>query len=746
MPLTQEQRDLIARQYGLRVDDMTDEQIRAAIGALGDFCRRSAGIEPATANADKLTVDSVLATEAPCLMFDYTRWEPVDEILLMSGCDLKSVRKKKLPLLDTHTRDTTKNVLGSVTNLRIEADLLLGTDTFSSINKADFVKVQEGHLDQRSIGYRVKAAMYVEPGETAQVNGRTFTASASRALRIATTWLPVESSVVPLAADPAAGTRAAEASEPAASATVPASSTPTSTTTTTQSTPTQPQQSTRKETPAMKLTPEQMAYIRKAMNNPKATDDEVRAYAAENPDVLVDFGRSQVKPQAPAPVVPPPAANDEGRQALAELQRRDAIAAAGAAYPNVDGIRELVDANIAKKDSTVETFRAALIDMLAKRTPSRVQVMREDADVLRECATEAILQRANPSFKVTDEQRAKAGKFRGFALVDLARHCLELTGASTRGMSRMELVGRAFLASGDFQHILSSTANKALIAAYAAAPMTWTRWARRGSLSDFKATPRVQMTQAGVLPSVPEGAEFGSYAVSDTAENIQLGTYGKIFPITRQAVINDDLDAFGRIPQQHARAWARTINQVAVKVLLTNAALHDGNALYFARTSGGSSNLDTSVTTVTTKATAEAVIRKLRALIAAQKDGDGSSYLQLQMALLLTGPTLAPFFVQAVYETNNADNRKVDIARMGLDVLEEPEIENSSLTGYGINVTFGFVNPADAAAVEVAFLDGNDAPTLETQEDFTVDGVRYKVRGDVGAKAIDFRPTAKHVL
>lgn len=495
----------------------------------------------------------------------------------------------------------------------------------------------------------------------------------------------------------------------------------------------------------MKLTPEQMAYIRKAMNKPEATDEEVRAYAGLNPEVLVEFGRTQATPPPAKPAADPVA--DDLRAAHAELQRREAIEDAAAAYEGIEGVRELVKTSLKDKACTPESFRKAFIDLLAKRTPARVQVVKEETDVLRECATECLVQRANPGLKVTDEQKAKAGKFRGFSLVDLARHCLEMKGEITRGMSRMELVGRAFLASGDFTHILGTSANKALLAAYAAAPMTWSRWCRRGSLSDFKAAPRVQMTQAGVLPSVPEGAEYGSYATSDTAENIQLGTYGKIFPITRQAVINDDLDAFGRIPQMHARAWARTINQVAVKVLLTNAALHDGNALYFARTSGGSSNLDTSVTTVTTKSTAEAVIRKLRALIAAQKDGDSSSYLQLQMALILTGPTLAPFYVQAVYETNNAgSNRQIDIARMGLDVLEEPEIENNSLTGYGVNVTFGFVNPADAAAVEVAFLDGNDAPTLETAEEFDVDGVKYKVRGDVGAKAIDFRPTAKHVL
>ena len=41
-------------------------------------------------------------------------------------------------------------------------------------------------------------------------------------------------------------------------------------------------------------------------------------------------------------------------------------------------------------------------------------------------------------------------------------------------------------------------------------------------------------------------------------ESIQLATYGKMFSITRQAIINDDLTAFTDIPRKMGRAAART--------------------------------------------------------------------------------------------------------------------------------------------------------------------------------------------
>ena len=42
------------------------------------------------------------------------------------------------------------------------------------------------------------------------------------------------------------------------------------------------------------------------------------------------------------------------------------------------------------------------------------------------------------------------------------------------------------------------------------------------------------------------------------------------------------------------------------------------------------------------------------------------------------------------------------------------------------------------------YLDGNEAPTLEQQNGWHVDGVEFKVRMDAGVKALDFRTMAKN--
>lgn len=45
----------------------------------------------------------------------------------------------------------------------------------------------------------------------------------------------------------------------------------------------------------------------------------------------------------------------------------------------------------------------------------------------------------------------------------------------------------------------------------------------------------------------------------------------------------------------------------------------------------------------------------------------------------------------------------------------------------------------EAPALEVAFLDGNQAPYLELQNGFSVDGSQWKVRLDYGVAAVDWR-------
>jgi len=57
---------------------------------------------------------------------------------------------------------------------------------------------------------------------------------------------------------------------------------------------------------------------------------------------------------------------------------------------------------------------------------------------------------------------------------------------------------------------------------------------------------------------------------------------------------------------------------------------------------------------------------------------------------------------------------------------------------------YGAADPAQFDTIEVSFLDGRDAPWIEEEQGFDVDGRRYKVRIVVGAKALDWRGLHKN--
>jgi hypothetical protein len=92
-----------------------------------------------------------------------------------------------------------------------------------------------------------------------------------------------------------------------------------------------------------------------------------------------------------------------------------------------------------------------------------------------------------------------------------------------------------------------------------------------------------------------EKGEFKRGKISEGKETYALGTYGKIFAFTRQALINDDLGAFTRLPFMMGSASVRLENDTVWGILTTNAAMSDSVNLFHANhsnlTSGATSTI-----------------------------------------------------------------------------------------------------------------------------------------------------------
>ena len=80
---------------------------------------RMVDIRRELAQEESSSVPVIIATENPVERYDDNSDQNYAEVLLMDGVEFRGGRTQ-LPIVDSHDRSTTRNVLGSVRNLRVE--------------------------------------------------------------------------------------------------------------------------------------------------------------------------------------------------------------------------------------------------------------------------------------------------------------------------------------------------------------------------------------------------------------------------------------------------------------------------------------------------------------------------------------------------------------------------------------------------------------------------------------------------
>lgn len=292
------------------------------------------------------------------------------------------------------------------------------------------------------------------------------------------------------------------------------------------------------------------------------------------------------------------------------------------------------------------------------------------------------------------------------------------------------MVGRA-LTSSDFPYILSSAANKFLFDGYETAPETWQQWCGVGSVSDFKTQSLVRPSEFDDLEEVPEHGDYRYGGRSEGREQYAIATYGKLFAITRQAIINDDLNALSDVPRGHGESAARKVGDVAYAVLTANSAMGDGVALFHANHGNLGTGGAVSVTT----------IGEGEKLMALQKDIGGKRRLNIKPQFFIAPVTIKAaaeifFNTMLIGGASNQPNLQ-NIYAGAFTRIYEPRLDDASTTAW-------YLAGPRGKTVTVFFLNGNQAPYMETKEGWSVDGVEYKVRIDAGAKAVDWKALLKN--
>lgn len=328
-------------------------------------------------------------------------------------------------------------------------------------------------------------------------------------------------------------------------------------------------------------------------------------------------------------------------------------------------------------------------------------------------------------------------RYGGYSLRELARASLDGRGIQTAGQSPLGYVGMAFThTSSDFGKILLDVANKSVLQGWESAEETFDKWTRKGTLTDFKVSSRIGLSDIPSLRRVREGAEYKHVTLGETGATIQLATYGELFAITRQAIINDDLDMLTRIPALFGAAARGTIGDLVYAVLTGNVKMPDNKALFHADHKNLLSGSDAAMG-IKALSAAKTLMRSQKAVGADDKPGRA---LNIRPGYALVPIELEDTALQLINSTSvpgaDANSGIANPIKGFVDVIGEPRLSDASPEAWYLAAKGG-------DTIEVAYLDGMDTPWLEQQEGFTVDGVTTKVRIDAGVSALDYRGLVK---
>lgn len=673
---------------------------------------RVATILPKTLNDEMRTVDVIWTTGAAVLRgFFQQYWEKL-------SLDPKAVRLKRLnngaPLLNAHDDSDCCSVIGVVEPGTAVIDGKRGTATVRFAKAEDdpeadaiYRKVKDGIIQNISVGYQTYEMTKVSDGGADKIP-----------IYEATDWEPYELSPVPMGADDGAGFRAA---------------------------------STERH-PCVFITTRKQE--KKIMGDETQTGTETGARGGE--PAAAATGRALT-------------ARLEHAKQMEEVRFNAAAEARAEERTRQVGIRQIATEaglgsqwadDIIEANCTVDQARTEAFNAITHRIPGsgiepyvRITPGEDARDKFVRGAGAWIIERAGQTDVIARAKKverlepylrgvtADPGEFRGMRMTDLARYALDLRGRPTKGLHGDNLIRAAMQTRGDaglnttsdFSILLEAVVNKIFLGNYALAPVTWPMWAGRKSVQDFRTSTFYRPGTFGTLDSLTEAGEIKHKNIPDGEKRTMTpATKANIIGITRRSLANDDMGAFQNLASGLGLAAALTVEQDAFALVTANSGLginYDANPLFHTSRNNIGPTGTMSPTTIDVA----------RATMSKQKDPSQNQYLALRPTVWLgpveLGGTIGQFNRST---TDPTDNKAQGVANKVLNLftnmVDSPYISAVSATRHYL-----LADPALYPVFAVGFIDGQEAPRIETEQSFGFDGVQMKIVLDYGTAVIDFR-------
>jgi phage major head subunit gpT-like protein len=299
----------------------------------------------------------------------------------------------------------------------------------------------------------------------------------------------------------------------------------------------------------------------------------------------------------------------------------------------------------------------------------------------------------------------------------------------------------AAFSSASLPGILSNIANKVLLEGFSNVDDTWKKVVKTASVNDFKTHTRYRMNGAFKFEQVAQDGSMKHGEISEDTYSQKVDTYGIMFGITRQMIIDDDLGAFAEIPKGIGGGAGEAISDAVWQLILHNPLQKDGKAFFSKEhrniVSSAKAKLDIEGLTAAELAFSEQERAKGRPL------GIPASILLVPSALKVAAEMLMKSLTVQVTTKENQPQPADNPHAGKFEVVSTPYLSTPSWSGSASD-WYLLADPKRLAAFEVAFLGGKDRPTVERADaDFDRLGIQFRGYIDFGVKEQDHRGALK---
>lgn len=291
-------------------------------------------------------------------------------------------------------------------------------------------------------------------------------------------------------------------------------------------------------------------------------------------------------------------------------------------------------------------------------------------------------------------------------------------------------ISEADTTTASFSYLLGTSMNKRLLKDYQAWPAEWMRFTTIVPIRDFKQQSRVRLGAFGSLPIVAEDNAYSAVTLTDSAATYVPQKRGNLVTVSREVIVNDDLQAIKQIPTKLAVAAAYTLAEFVYAFLSGNPNIYDGNALFTSGAPHG--NLGAAALSTAAMQSGVTAMR--------EQTNYAGKRLGLRPRFLVVPPELEWTSMVVTKSAGVPGSNNNDINPMLGYVVPIVSPQLSSTTQW-----FLVGDPREIDTIEIGFVGGQVNPALFIQDlplfglNFTQDAVTYKVRHEYGGAVVDYR-------